>query len=413
MEYEDLSSVRSTEWITRRVTPSVPVKFAGEEQPCPVSIVILAKDEERCIARCLDSVVDLGLDNILVLDTGSTDDTPRIVERYRDHGVRLIRTPWTRSFARTRNQAIDAVGEGWIVFLDADEWLTERSARNLRPCLMYLSRLEGLRRMAFAPEIIDVDRNVHTTDLPRIFRADSAIRYRGEVHEYPVIAEGPGTPVDVIGIDIQVNHDGYTRSVVISKDKRRRNLDLLETARANDPGNPRWWYFSIRDGHVTLDHAELISMCDTLKELTDKPARHGDHRGARDYYRRALAPACQRLAAMRDWTNVSRYCEDLPRVDAYYFRAIRELLSGAVTESDLLEAVRLRRDDEMTADSVVEPSARHLDAIIIALLERVRDRAEADRYLEFCSLWTDSFFEDSRLREPYRQGRVQPSLRRG
>ncbi|MEV6632526.1 glycosyltransferase [Actinoplanes sp. NPDC051470] len=395
-----------TTWITGSPTRLTSVKVAEDEQSSPVSIVILAKDEERCIARCLDSVIGQDFDDIIVLDTGSTDNTAYIVGDYIAHGVRLLRTPWANSFAHARNRGIDAVGRGWIVFLDADEWLTEEAARRLRPCLMSLSRLENVSRLTFAPEIVHVDRGEYTHDLPRIFKADSAIRFRGQVHEYPVIAQGSPTPVEVITVDIQMNHDGYSPAVVMDKNKRKRNLDLLAAARLDDPDNPRWWYFTVRDGLAVHDHSELLSLCERLKELAGRPTDTGDRRSAHDYYRLALGSACQRLSAMGDWLTVYRNCEDLPGADAFYFRTIRELLGGMVTGAGLIEAIRRRSDEELTTESVVDPSGRHLDAVIVALLEQLNQGTKSKEYRELCAPWTDSFFEESRLRPHYRQ----PSL---
>lgn len=364
----------------------------------PVNIAILARDEERCIARCLDSVAGRGLDDIVVVDTGSTDKTLRIVYDYRDRGVRLINSPWSNSFAQARNVAIDTIETGWIVFLDADEWITGRSAEQLRPCLAELSRIDDLSRLTWAPQIVHVDRDEFSDDVPRIFHLDSAIRFHGPVHEYPVIAGNTNEPVDIVGLDIIFNHDGYDRSVATGKDKRQRNLALLDAARADEPDNPRWWYFTIRDGLPVLDHAQLVDMCATLQRLADKPVETGDRRSAREYYHLALGSACQRLAAMGDWRTVEQYCVDLPGPDAHYFRTLFELLGGAVTNRDLLQLIGLRGDDEFVSSSVIDSSGRHLDAVLIALLERLRDAAEATQYHELCHPWSDAFFDRSRLR---------------
>jgi hypothetical protein len=385
-------------WITKLFPPLTTVNFGDSPKTCSVSVVILAKDEERCIARCLDSVTGRGLDDIVVVDTGSVDNTLRIVDGYRDRGVRLIRLPWSNSFARARNFAIDTIATGWIVFLDADEWMTERSAEQLRICLAELSRIEDVSRLAFAPEIVHVDRDEYSGDVARIFKADSAIRFKGPVHEYPVITGGTDEPVGVVGLDIEFYHDGYDRSVATSKNKRQRNLALLEAARADDPHNPRWWYFTIRDGLPVLDHAQLVDACAVMRSLTNEPTKTGDRRSSSEYHRLALGTACQCFAAMGDWASVHRYCDELPSVDAHYFRTIPELLGGAVTERDLLQAIRLRGNDELVSNSVIDSTGRHLDAIIIALLEKVRGDTAAKQYQELCHPWNDVFFDHSRMR---------------
>jgi glycosyltransferase involved in cell wall biosynthesis len=372
---------------------------------CPVSIAVLSKNEERCIARCLDSVVGRGFDDIVVVDTGSVDRTLNIVEEYRQRGVRLLQVPWTNSFADARNFAIETVKTGWIVFLDADEWLGERSRDQLADCLASLSGVKHLDRLVFSPVIRHMERDEITDDVPRIFKADSEIRYRGAVHEYPVVGRFLDEPVGMVGLDIWFRHDGYDPMVANTKNKRERNLALLHTAREEDPDNPRWLYFTVRDGLPTFDRTQLVELCGKLRGLVDKDTATGDRRKAYEYYRLALCEACQGLAVIGDWHTVLRYCDELDRIDqrdspdAHYLRSIAKLVGGMATDRDLLRTMGLRRDDEVVATSAIDGSGRHLDALIVALLAQCRSKADADRYRELCSSWTDVFFEHSHLRQ--------------
>lgn len=395
-------------WVSRVFSPEVTLTF-GETRPTPISIVIMARDEERCIARCLDSVAGRGFDTVLVVDTGSTDKTPDIVAGYRDHGVRLVRQPWPGSFGQARNSAIEQVASGWVVFLDADEWLSERAAEDLGPCLASLTGIEDVARLVFAPRIFDVDRGGHDEGVPRIFLADSAIRYRGQVHEYPVVEGRAVRPVGLVGLDIEFRHDGYNRAVASEKRKRERNLALLEAALACDPENPRWWYYTLRDALPVLDSARIVELCSTLRRLADGGgAGTGELLSARTYYRLALTLSCQGLAALGDWTAVERHCDLLDALDsrdnpdAHYFRSVSGLLTGVVTERGLLRTIRLRGDEELVAGSVLDRDGSHLDAVIATLVARLRGPGEAARYLELCAPWTDAFFERSVPRHGHR-----------
>ncbi|MFD1049038.1 glycosyltransferase, partial [Kibdelosporangium lantanae] len=247
-------------WLRRLFSPLTHVPTAGPPVPSPVTVVILARDEERCIARCLDSVVGRGFDGVVVVDTGSLDRTTTIVAGY--EGVDLVAAPWSGSFAEARNVAIDHVRSGWIVFLDADEWMDDRSAEQLRTCLAVLGGLEDVDRLVFAPTIRNVGRDDAIDDVARIFRADSGIRYRGAVHEYPVISGPVDESVGMIGVDVVFHHDGYEPAIV--QGKRHRNLDLLRVAREEDPDNARWLHFLVRDGFPVLDRAEVLELCSTL-----------------------------------------------------------------------------------------------------------------------------------------------------
>ena len=393
-----------SQWIQRLFPPLAAFGAGGTPAECPVSVVIPTRDEERCIARCLDSVVGRGFDNIVVVDTGSVDKTMGIVDGYRQHGVQLVQLPWPDSFAEVRNFAIETVETGWIVFLDADEWLDEHSSEQLGACLASLTGTQDLDRLVFAPIIQHVDRDEAIEDVPRIFKADSGIRYRGAVHEYPVLSGPVDEPVGMVGLDILFHHDGYDHAVTNGKNKRNRNLGLLRTARKDDPDNPRWLYFMVRDGLPVLDHAQLLDLRATLRGLAERDPATGDRLGARHYYRRALYVAGQGLAAKGDWSTVYSFCDELDRIDqrdspdAHYLRSVGELFNGVPTDRDLLRTMRLRRDEELVSTSAVDTSGRHLDALIVALLARFRGAPDADRYRKLCAPWTDMFFERSTLR---------------
>jgi glycosyltransferase involved in cell wall biosynthesis len=401
-------------WIKKVHPPRETLSFGPAGSTAPKSIVVLARDEERCMARCLDSVVGRGFDDILVVDTGSTDATPDIVAGYRESGVRLVRTPWPDSFADVRNLAIQSVRAGWVVFVDADEWLGEGTAERLSRCLDELSLIEDLSRIAFAPTISDVGQGSYVDDVPRVFRTDTRIRYRGQVHEYPVV-EGPAdTSIDLVSIDIEFLHDGYDPVVLRQKDKERRNRTLLEAARESDPFNPRWLYFAIRDSLVVLDGAQIVSLCDGLARLAGQQALPGsaDRTDAVAYHRRAIGVACYALIAKGEWYSVERICADIDRLDggnsadAAFFRSMAAILTEGVSDRDLRRVIAVRNDEERLAKSAICTRGRHLDAVLSILLERQRGKSDADRYRELCVAWTDAFFQDSRLRTARTEARL-------
>ncbi|MDE2147969.1 MAG: glycosyltransferase, partial [Burkholderiales bacterium] len=85
------------------------------------ALVVIARDEAPRIARLLDSVAPW-VDQMLVLDTGSRDDTPAIA---RQRGAQVAHFDWCDDFAVARNAALVAAAADWHLVLDADEWLVE------------------------------------------------------------------------------------------------------------------------------------------------------------------------------------------------------------------------------------------------------------------------------------------------
>ncbi len=104
----------------------------------PVSLLVLTYNEADNIARCLDSVAFVS--EKLVIDSGSTDAT---VEIARAHGARVLQQPWL-GFGPQRRAATALASHPWILFLDADEWLSEELQAELR------QRLPSLLSSAYA-----------------------------------------------------------------------------------------------------------------------------------------------------------------------------------------------------------------------------------------------------------------------
>lgn len=82
-----------------------------------ISVVILAKNEEHVIGRCLAAAVRISEDVVVVLDEGSADATESIC---REAGVKVIRHPW-QGYAATKNFGVSQAKYDWILSLDADE----------------------------------------------------------------------------------------------------------------------------------------------------------------------------------------------------------------------------------------------------------------------------------------------------
>ena len=105
----------------------------AEKQDCEsnnptVSLCMIVKDEEENLARCLDSVRDF-VDEIIIVDTGSTDRTIDIAERY---GARVFYHPWEGSFSKARNYSLKYATCDWILILDADEELNNDDTSRLK-----------------------------------------------------------------------------------------------------------------------------------------------------------------------------------------------------------------------------------------------------------------------------------------
>src|SRR5690242_9238344 len=97
---------------------------------------MIVKDEEGNLPACLGPVAGL-FDEIVVVDTGSTDHTAAVAAHY---GARVCPFAWVDSFAAARNASIAQATGDWIMWLDADDRLDESNVAALRTLLAGLQR---------------------------------------------------------------------------------------------------------------------------------------------------------------------------------------------------------------------------------------------------------------------------------
>ncbi|MDE2201222.1 MAG: glycosyltransferase [Burkholderiaceae bacterium] len=217
-----------------------------------LALVVIARNEAASIERCLLSAKPF-VSRMVVLDTGSADDTVAIAEAC---GARVSHFAWTDDFSAARNAALAAANADWNLVLDADEWLESGG--------------EHLRMLGSTPPSLGVVCVKNDTDagesshliawIPRLL--PRGVRYVGRIHEQPV-SSLPAARVPVV-----IRHDGYTAAKMQHKGERNTRLLLAELEhRPDDP------YVLYQLGKETELHRE-------------------DHATAAQYYARAydLAP---------------------------------------------------------------------------------------------------------------------------
>lgn len=93
-----------------------------------ISLCMIVKNEEKVLARCLDSIADL-MDEIIIVDTGSTDRTKKIAERYTD---KIYDFEWIDDFSAARNFSFAKATKDYIYVADADEVVDEENRQKFR-----------------------------------------------------------------------------------------------------------------------------------------------------------------------------------------------------------------------------------------------------------------------------------------
>ncbi|MFD8009976.1 glycosyltransferase [Streptomyces sp. NPDC058955] len=211
-----------------------------------VTAVVLTRDEERTIGACLRALTD-DCDRLLLVDAESADATLRTAEAAVPHVEHVVRA-WTDDFAAQRNTAFEHVRPGgWIAHVDADETLSEGSRGRLRAVLAALDHVLPDADFVVSPRILDTGGECHT-NTRRILRSGTALRFMGRVHERPYDARG-GLPPGV-EVDVTFHHSGYEPGTIARKGKAERYARLLGLCLAEEPWNPKWHFYAVRDGMV-------------------------------------------------------------------------------------------------------------------------------------------------------------------
>jgi tetratricopeptide (TPR) repeat protein len=194
-----------------------------------LSATLIVRDEAEHLLDCLASITRF-VDEIVVVDTGSTDATEAVA---REAGATVISRPWDRHFANARNAAVDVARGQWILYIDADERLS--SAGELRDCLVNTNAIAGLVR--FRP-----GRRLTRYWEYRLFRNRPDIRFHGAMHEttLPDIQRLVSLhAAEVIETAAQIDHLGYEGDQAA---KHRRNRPLLERQLSDEPERIYLWY---------------------------------------------------------------------------------------------------------------------------------------------------------------------------
>ncbi len=198
--------------------------------PAPrLSVCMIVKDEARLLESALESVHGLA-DEVVVVDTGSTDDTVSIARR---HGAVVSHAPWTGSFADARNIAIERATGDWILMLDADQRVEATSWGELRRLLhVELPTAFLLRQWNYTEPHGDDAYIEHL--IVRLFPNRPEVRYEGAVHEQ-IVCSDPTLGFQIGRSDVVLHHDGYRPQHRNSAAKAERDRIALERAVRDAP----------------------------------------------------------------------------------------------------------------------------------------------------------------------------------
>ncbi len=201
--------------------------------PIRLSACLIVRDNARTIRECLESLRPW-VDEMVVVDTGSRDQTPDIC---RELGARVIDWAWRDDFAAARNESLRHARGEWIFWMDSDDTIPPECGERLRRLAdgQHQANILGYVMQVHCPGAAGGD--VTIVDHVKLIRNRPDLRFEFRIHEQvlPSIRRAGG---DVADTDIFVVHSGSDHRPAAVAVKLARDLRLLDLEANERPGHP-------------------------------------------------------------------------------------------------------------------------------------------------------------------------------
>ncbi|MBD2083201.1 glycosyltransferase [Leptolyngbya sp. FACHB-17] len=300
-----------------------------------LSFCIIVKNEEQNLPQCLRSVQDW-VDEMIVLDTGSSD---RTVEIARSFGAQVHSFDWCNDFSAARNACLKYAQGDWVLVLDADETLVAEVAPILR------SAIEQEEYLVFNL----VRREVGAAQSPyslvsRLFRRHPELWFSRPYHEMIddqvllLLQHEPHWKIGAVS-EVAILHEGYQADVIAGRDKVNRARSTMEAFLAAHPNDP---YVCSKLGALYVGVGETAKGIELLERglsaVEDASTKYELHyhlgvvyselneieKAAQQYQeaiRQAVLPKLK-LGAINNFASLLKDCGDLQNAALLYQQAL-------------------------------------------------------------------------------------------
>lgn len=209
-----------------------------------LSLCMIVKDEEDVIGRCLSCVKEF-VDEIIIVDTGSTDKTKEIVSQYTN---KIYNFPWINDFSAARNFSFSKATKEYIMWLDADDVINKKNQQALKALKKNSDNSADIIMMKYDIDFDENNNSVFSYYRERIFKRSMNYVWKGEIHE---VIERYGK---VIYCPISIFHKK------IRPNEPERNLKIFQFMLLNGKVlEPRQKYYYARELYYNGKYQEAIT----------------------------------------------------------------------------------------------------------------------------------------------------------
>jgi glycosyltransferase involved in cell wall biosynthesis len=221
-----------------------------------ISLCMIVKNEEEHLEKCLNSVKEL-VDEIVIVDTGSSDSTKKIAKRYTD---KVFDFKWVNNFSKARNESLKHATKDWILVLDADEVINQEDHAKIKQAIHKADERTGgvslIQRTythssnekdfvplqdpsCVQPYLVSVEGFI-PRPITRLFRNNKAFQFQNTIHE---LIEPSITKTHKIQLTtIPFHHFELLKSGQFRAMKRKFYLDLAQKKLQEQPEDPKAYY---------------------------------------------------------------------------------------------------------------------------------------------------------------------------
>lgn len=215
-----------------------------------LSVCIIAKNEEKNLIRCLESIKGIA-DEIILVDTGSKDNTISIAEGY---NAKIIKFPWQNNFSSARNKALDIASKDWILYIDSDESLDNSQIYEIKKSLNNINSI-GIKLKLV--NVIDNKPYVGKSTL-RLIKNNYGFYFSGNINERLMnLNYENGYETEVINTNYIVYNYGFDYNKKSLTERCNRNLDIYLSFPEKD--KDYLYYYNIANEYYLLRKYNLAA----------------------------------------------------------------------------------------------------------------------------------------------------------
>ena len=222
-----------------------------------ISLCMIVKDEEKSIEKCLASMDEI-VDEIIIVDTGSTDSTKDICRKFKK--ARVFDFKWSDDFSAARNESLKHATEEWILVLDADETIPQEDLEKIRE----LTQQSDVPAFSLEQRSYLHDNSYVSHWLVRFFRNTMGFYFKNRVHEL-VEDSVKEKGLEYKKEDIVIKHSGSLKDAKLINEKKEYYKKLLLKQLEENPGNERYNY---QVGRMYVEEKEFDKALEFLEKAS-------------------------------------------------------------------------------------------------------------------------------------------------